>query len=200
LAGDDLPIAALQSWLATADLILAADGGADLVLAAGFAPAIVIGDLDSLEASRDGFAEIRHVEDQSSTDCDKLLGLALEMGLTGITLACVEGSRPDHALATLQSAARSSLDVRLVFRRGLGWLVRPGNVYRVPAQGRVSLLPLVACEQVNLTGVRWPLDSVSLEPTGLTSISNHATESFVEASLSKGVAFMFAEGSAEPAW
>jgi thiamine pyrophosphokinase len=185
--------------LASADGILAADGGADLVLQAGFQPEIVIGDLDSLQATAENFADVRHLADQYTTDCDKLLALASELGHTEITLACVEGSRPDHALATLHSAARSNLEVRLVFRRGIGLILRPGRTYRLTANSRVSLLPLVPCRLKSLTGVRWPLESVVLDPLGLTSISNEG-EGPVAAELLDGAAFLFAEGPPEPTW
>lgn len=196
LAGDDVP-PNLKAWLVKADLILAADGGADTVSALDVKPDWVIGDLDSLKTSRESFGRVEQDLDQSTTDCDKLLSLASRLGVARLTLTCVEGRRPDHFLATLQSAARSSLEISFAFRQGMGWIVRPGLTREIETTGKVSLLPLTACTGVGLAGMKWELSGVDMSPVGLTSISNQGV-GLVRASVESGVALLYAEDVSEP--
>src|SRR5512142_918080 len=103
-----MPPALLRAWADSAEVVLAADAGADRLLEAGTRPTVIVGDLDSLsERGKRLGVEIIHVPSQDSTDCDKLLQLALTMGHGAITLASVEGDSLDHLLATVFSALRS---------------------------------------------------------------------------------------------
>lgn len=140
-------------------------------------------------------SQVRLHADQDSTDCDKLLALAHELGYGQITLGGIEGDRMDHALATWLSAARSELDVRLALRRGLGWVLKPGRslVVRSSPGATVSLLPLSPSEGVVLRGVHWPLEGKRLSWDGLVSISNTAVGDAVEAELREGLAALIVE-------
>jgi len=196
LAGEPLPGAVLQAWCDSAELVLAADGGADRVLAVGRRPHRVVGDLDSLsEAARTLGLEVIHDADQDSTDCDKLLRLAGSVGAASVTLACVEGGYLDHLLAVLASAARSPLGVRLALRTGVAWVLRgpTTTAIRTRPGRRVSLLPLTRCHGVGLQGVRWALSGATLDWLGLVSVSNRAESDSVLATIGEGCAVLFAQ-------
>lgn len=205
LAGGDMPLDLLRKWADSADVVFAADGGANRLCETGFVAAEVIGDLDSInpEVVASG-SRVSEDPSQEFTDCDKMLRLIQQRGHASVTLASLEGNLPDHAIASLQSAARSPLDIQIAYRRGIGWILKPGWKAEAPAKSnrRVSLLPLTACTGVRLTGVQWPLDDVTLDPQGLSSISNRAIGDRVTASLRTGVAFLFLEYPPEemPAW
>jgi thiamine pyrophosphokinase len=196
LAGADMSIELLRKWARDADVVAAADSGADLLLAAQVRPQIVVGDMDAVSEEALATAEqvIRIVDDET-TDCDKLLAYLEEQGHEEITLACVEGDLLDHALASTQSALRSNITVRLALRRGIAWILKPSSPVRVPAgrTGRVSLLPLTAVEGASLSGVAWPLDGVKLSPDGRLSISNKAVGAEIEARVEGGAALLFVE-------
>lgn len=190
-----MPPDLLGDWARSAQVVLAADAGADRLLEAGVEPHRIVGDFDSISDLGRFASEIHHGPDQDSTDCDKLLSLARELGHERLTLAGLEGDRMDHAIASWLSIARSGLDVRVALRRGLGWIVRPGLLREIPVNrgATVSMLPLSHTEGVNLSGVEWPLIDRSLTWDGLVSISNKAASSSVRASLQVGVAILFAE-------
>lgn len=198
-----MPGAMLSAWAESADLILAADAGSDLLAEVGMAPHIVLGDLDSILV-HPADSEIRHIEDQHSTDVDKLLAAAIELGCDAITLACVEGDLLDHMLATLQSAAKAPIRTRIALRTGVGWILNAGDEIEASSKPgrRVSLLPLTESHGASLRGVKWPLAQTSLSPMGFTSISNCAEADTVYAHLIEGAAFMFVEFPAEemPFW
>jgi thiamine pyrophosphokinase len=204
LAGQDMPGETLRRWALSADVVLAADAGADRLMAVDVRPEIVIGDLDSTSLTALSGLDIRLAEDQETTDCDKLLALAAELGHGSITLASVEGDRPDHFVATLHSAAKSALDVRIAFRRSIGWVLRDGarKVLNAGVGRQVSLLPLSECRGVHFEGVAWPLADSPLEPLGQTSISNRSAADVISIVIESGVALLVVEYKEDemPVW
>lgn len=205
LAGRDMPSSLLKEWAQGADVVLAADSGADLLAEAGIVPHALIGDLDSVSPEqKGGTAKLVEDLDQETTDCDKLLTYAESQGFEEITLAAVEGDRLDHVIATVQSAAKAAIRVRLGLRRGVGWVIRGGERLFVPArEGRlVSLLPIESCRGVTLSGVQWPLENADLSPGGRSSVSNRATSSRVAVGIAEGSALLVVELPPEevPLW
>jgi len=168
---DDLTIA-----LRAAPSLVAADGGADAVLAAGLRPDAVIGDMDSLSTeARAAFGDILHpVGEQSTTDFEKCL-LRIDADL--IVALGVMGGRLDHTLAALNTMARAA-DRRIVVLGGLdcaALVPRRGLRLNLSAGTRLSLMPL---GQVTCTaqGLRWPLAQAHLAPDGALSISNEVAQ------------------------
>ena len=195
LAGEDLPLDRLRVWAESADVVLAADGGADRLLAAGITPYRTIGDLDSLRA--EGLIGVQRDSDTETSDCDKLLRMASEMGFQAITLAGVEGDRLDHVLGTLASAIKSPLKVRLAMRRGLGWVLKGECEIETEKGQLVSLMPLTECKPASILGVEWPLVDVTLTPFGQISLSNRAAGDRVQVRLGSGAAALI---SLHPRW
>lgn len=201
LDGRDMEPGLLRAWAQSAELVIAADGAADRLLEVGVSPAIIIGDMDGM--TRDpGSIEVIRDEDPGATDCDKLLRWARQQGHGNLTLTNLEGDLLDHVMSTLSSCVSCRRTIRLALRRGVGWVFNGPLQINVDPQARVSLLPLTACSGVRLHGVQWPLDNAELEPGGRVSISNAAIDGFVQASVGKGTAFLFAEYSREemPFW
>lgn len=199
-----MPAELLRRWADSADVLLAADAGADRLLDAGATPDLILGDLDSIsERARACGAEVRHIDDQSTTDCDKLLRTAFEMGHREVTLASIEGDSLDHLIGSVYSAARAPLKVRLALRTGVAHVLHAGAFALDTKPGRrVSLLPVLPCAGVSLQGVRWPLEEAELSPAGLVSISNEAVSETVRVSLASGTALLVAEYPQEemPRW
>ncbi|HLK15222.1 MAG TPA: thiamine diphosphokinase [Fimbriimonadaceae bacterium] len=200
LGGASVPTSLLASWADSATFIAAADGGADALLAAGLTPRLVVGDLDSLQADRALFPDVREDPSEAFTDCDKLLSVLASQGFGAVTLINITGDLPDHELAIFHSAAKSGLACRLVFARGFGHVLVGPYQGRFSGEARVSLLPLSACSGVWLRGVRWPLERANLDALGATSISNHAVGAPIEVELESGAAFLFLESEPEPDW
>jgi len=99
LGGGEHDPADLVLALSRAPVLVAADGGADRALAAGYAPVAVIGDLDSISevAHRDLPPDIiHHIPEQSSTDFEKALQ---RISVPGMIAVGVTGYRMDHELA-----------------------------------------------------------------------------------------------------
>ena len=165
----------IEEALKLAPLLVAADGGADHAIAAGFTPERVIGDLDSLgETSRRDLAaeKLVFVDDQNSTDFEKALERidAPFVIATGFT-----SGRVDHLLAVCRSLARrigprtlvlGAEDVIFAAPRTLSLDVAPGT--------RVSLFPMAAVTGRS-EGLEWPIDGLAFHPSGQIGTSNIAT-------------------------
>lgn len=194
LAGEDMDLVALSRWARSADMVIAADAGWDRLRAIGRVPDYAIGDFDSVQ-DREGIEPSRIIIDEhvSHTDCDKLLTLAQSLGVSRLTLASVEGDQIDHMLATLHSASRSPLKIRVALRKGVGWILNAGDRIQVATQPgrRISLVPLEEVRGAILKGVEWKLNGEDLHPSGRTGISNRATDARVEASIQSGAALLF---------
>jgi thiamine pyrophosphokinase len=202
LAGLDFFPEQMTRWMKDAEVIYAADSGADTVLKAGYQP-ILVGDLDSFQ-SRDRIAELRVIEDldENRNDCDKMLGVAKQDGVRRIYLVGVEGDLVDHQWATYSAAIKSGLRVCFVYRRGLARLLRPGEKAEMSSKpgDRCALLPLTACRGASFQGVRWPLNHAELKLGGLVSSSNLSEASKITASVKEGHALLFTENDGSPAW
>lgn len=204
LAGHDMPAELLRRWADSAEVLLAADAGADRLIEAGAKPTLILGDLDSIsEKARACGVEVIPIADQSSTDCDKLLRIAGDRGYTEVTLASIEGDSLDHLIATVFSAVRAPVRVRLALRTGIGHVIHSGSFVLETRPGRrVSLLPIMPCTGVSLEGVRWPLLEAEMSPAGLVSISNESVSDSVLVRVGSGTALLVAEYPQEemPRW
>jgi thiamine pyrophosphokinase len=136
-------ISDLDFMCSIAPLLVAADGGANVAIAAGRLPDVVIGDFDSLDAATRvaiPAERLHHVAEQDSTDFEKCLQritapLILALGFTG--------ARIDHELAVWNVLARR-MDRRCIVIGGEDIVfVAPPRLELDLAPGtRVSLFPI----------------------------------------------------------
>ncbi len=197
LGGRDASLESLAAWSASAEFVIAADGGADALAAAGARCDLVVGDLDSIGPAGLALArEVVCIDDQETTDCDKLLDEAWRRGVRSLTLIGMEGDRLDHLLASVSSLLRSPMRSRVALRQALAWLVRPGTeaiTLNLPEGRTVSAVPLLPCEGTLLSGVRWPLRDAALAPGAKVSVSNVSLGGLVSCSVASGALLLFTE-------
>ncbi len=158
-----------------APTLVAADGGANVAVAAGRIPDAVIGDFDSLtDATRNAIPQDRlhYIAEQDSTDFEKCLQritapLILALGFTG--------ARIDHELAVWNVLARRR-DLRCIVIGGEDIVfVAPPRLELDLAPGtRVSLFPMSPVSG-DSTGLRWPIGGIGFAPDGRSGTSNEAT-------------------------
>lgn len=193
-----MPLGQLRRWTEWAEVIFAADSGADRLAELGIEPDAVLGDLDSISRRSEGDDNWLD-SDTETTDCDKLLLFAIAQGHREITLASIEGDQLDHMIATLHSAAKHPIDVQIALRTGVGQVLVGSTdvVLAIAPNRRVSLLPLTECKGVSIEGVEWPLLGVDLHPLGQTSIGNRSSSSEIHVHIESGVAFLYAEISVD---
>jgi thiamine pyrophosphokinase len=172
------------STIHCADLIIAADGGADYCLELGVTPQVVIGDLDSLTPSKlDTLIEIgseivRHPTRKDSTDLELALEHALLTGADEISILGALGKRWDQTLANLILPAKDSfshVQIRLIDGHQELFLIQPGQVAKIKGQAGdiVSLVPLLGdTGGVTTGGLEYPLENEVLKFGSTRGISN----------------------------
>jgi thiamine pyrophosphokinase len=170
--------------LTDADLIIAADGGADWLDAVGVAPHRLVGDLDSadpavvdrLESARVPLE--RHPADKDASDLELSLQAATRAGADEIVVLGALGGALDHLLANvllLDSDASRNREVRLVHgSTSARLLAGPARAeLHGPPGSRVSLLAVgLAADGVTTEGLRWPLVDDRLEAGSSRGLAN----------------------------
>lgn len=175
VGGGTLGTGDLDQALALAPVLVAADGGADAVVAAGHLPQAVIGDFDSLsDATRRAIPgdRLHEVAEQDSRDFEKCLGriaarFVLAVGFTG--------GRVDHTLAGMSAMVQHDRPPVLMLGRTDVILRAPRRIELPLARGtRVSLFPMGPSRGRSI-GLRWPIDGLEFAPDRLIGTSNEAT-------------------------
>ena len=180
LGGDAPEPALLAACAGQADLTIAADSGLAAFDAAGLAPDLLIGDMDSIDPAL--------LERYGNLPQERLCCVK------GITLLGALGGRLDHALANLMLLVRAHRAG--VFAEILGEGVRvirvPGKAVLHGAKGdTVSFLPLGDARGVTLTGFFYPLDRHDLHSDYPLGVSNVVTQDEAAVFVQDGDLLMF---------
>lgn len=171
------PVSQAEWRLATARAprILAADGGADRALAAGYMPEAVVGDFDSISDNAKatlGAERLFPIREQMTTDFDKALRsvdapFTLAIGFTG--------ARVDHGLAVFNGLVRHA-DRRCIVigPRDVIFHAPPRLTLALNPGDRLSLFPMAPVTGSS-TGLEWPIDGLEFTPAGVIGTSNRVT-------------------------
>jgi thiamine pyrophosphokinase len=167
---------------ASAQPLLAADGGANHLARLGLRPKAVVGDLDSISPNtRAWLGEDCMVDrpDQDRTDLDKALEYGFdELGIRNLTVLAALGGRTDHDLGNLGLLARMAMGDRLLFETAdTTVLAVAGETSLAANPGETwSFWTFDPCVRVNVEGVRWPIQDSPIDAAGRPSISNEAVD------------------------
>jgi len=159
-----------------ADLIVAADGGANTARTLGIQPDVIIGDLDSVSQSTLRFfstARTLRVRRQDNTDLEKALDYLTQRGTTNVSILGATGGRIDFTLGNL-SVMFNYLSSFAITVYGNNWKAIPvlGKVREDAQKGAiVSLMPFGSCSGVSITGVKYPLHRATMK-AGMIGVSN----------------------------
>ncbi|KKB08244.1 hypothetical protein VE26_12025 [Devosia chinhatensis] len=181
VGGGNVEPALLRDLAARNVGLVAADGGADALGAAGLVPDAILGDLDSL-TDREGWAlrtRVIHIPEQITTDFQK----ALYSTSAPVTLALgMTGKRLDHTLAALSAlhevAARRR--VILIDEVDVALAVSGSFSFEAAPRERISVHPLVPIVFERTEGLFYPMINLLLDPAGRLGTSNEGTGGTVE--------------------
>ena len=174
------------SLIRTADLLVAADGGGLLCLAAGRKPDLWVGDFDSVpstvaeQAERDGVTVLRYAVEKDASDLDLALDAARESGVASVTFTAAFSERLDHTIAAIGTLFRSA-DLDSCAREpsfslyALDARARPRVVLAEQPGTVISLFSADSATRVTVEGVQYPLDRADLPRFTSLGLSNAAT-------------------------
>lgn len=192
------PGTASQNALADADLVIAADSGAETALRLGYVPVYVVGDFDSLDAQfgeqlrARGSVIITAAIEKDETDTELAVQLAIEQGATSIVLlGALGGDRFDHTIANvLLLAGFDTPPIQIIDGPSICWLLRgPGqSVIEGRPGDLLSLFPLTGdASGIRTRGLYYPLNGDTLRFGKPRGASNMLTEERAEVSLESGL-------------
>jgi thiamine pyrophosphokinase len=196
LHGDRPNESDIRLWTGESDVIIAADGAADLLLDMGVTPNVLIGDMDGIRPETlqelDGRAEIYFDNSQETTDFQKALSHAAIVGATSTAVLNYEGSRVDHMLSTLFTPFAG--DVRLIGSDSQARKLSTGShqVDVVPGT-RVSLIALEPTRVTECSGLRYSPVGLVLAIGGRDGVSNTATEDYIALIIESGTLLAFVQ-------
>jgi thiamine pyrophosphokinase len=197
--------------LSGADLVIAADGGANWLAAAGISPGWLIGDMDSVRGDLQGELEAsgtrveRHPTGKDASDLALAVDRALSLGAEEIViLGALRGDRLDHELANVLLLATPELMRRTVrIERGsttLRSLAGGGHLELGNAPGdHVTLLPIGGpAAGVRTKGLRYPLDAEMLLLGSSRGLSNEIVVLPAWVQIDDGVLLVVEERGRQP--
>jgi thiamine pyrophosphokinase len=168
-------VESIDEALKIAPTLVAADGGADFAVAAGYIPTAVIGDLDSLSEHAKQAIDLScvlEVVEQETTDFEKCLARIDAPFVLAVGFA---SGRLDHTLAAMSVLVRAvGPRTVLVGEEDIVFAVQKRVRLDLEPDTRVSLFPL---HQVTgrSEGLVWPVDGIEFAPSGAIGTSNRAT-------------------------
>ena len=162
--------------------VIAVDGGCDLCHAAGRAPDILLGDLDSASAAGIAYARASGAAmrtapaEKDLTDLDIALEVAKEISCDTVVVIATWTGRLDHTLAATGSVMRvCGIAVDLADPHMTGCVLDASTRPAVSLAGSgalFSILTLAPGAIVSCAGARYPLRHTSLDPLSSRGISN----------------------------
>ncbi len=196
-----------RAWAEAAGLVVAADGGARFLLAAGIAPDVVVGDFDSLSSDDAdrlaglGVAAVRHPTRKDQTDGELAVEEALRRGAGELVLAGALGAL-DHTLghlAILRRLAARGVPARVASPDlCVRVLVAPADVVLDAApRTRVSVVPLGAGAVVTLVGFDYPLERGVLPADACLGLGNFVAAAGARVAVHDGVVAVLVESGRE---
>lgn len=189
-----------DTWLDGADVVIAADGGANALDRLGRRPDRLVGDLDSADPAlverlaAAGTQIDRHPVDKEASDTELAVRAALAEGAGRVDLlGATGGDRLDHELANLlllADPAFSGVELRAIVGATTVRAARGGQemALRGAPGDLVTLLPIGGdAGGVTTAGLRWPLDGATLRMGSSRGLSNVVVESGASVRLIDGV-------------
>lgn len=153
--------------LEDADIIIAADGGANLCRAQQIAPDYIIGDLDSITLGNiEFFSESKFIEipEQDHTDMQKALNYALSLNPTKIIVISAFGKRTDHSLGNILIFQNydNSIPLEIYDNFGVMTFYTPGKYEFTLQPGQtISFFSLSPINNLSLKGFKYPVKNAN---------------------------------------
>lgn len=189
----------IKTKIQTADLIIAADGGARHLRNLGLTPHFAVGDFDSLteeellELEEKGVQIIRYPERKDFTDLELALQLAVDRGAGEVIVFAALGFRWDQTLANLLLPAAvqfNQLQVRLIDGEQEITLLRGGETLVLTGQpgDTISLVPVGGnAGGVTTHDLEYPLQRETLYLGSTRGVSNVMLSPSARISLENGL-------------
>ncbi|MCG8619275.1 MAG: thiamine diphosphokinase [Desulfobacterales bacterium] len=191
------PTPDIRRELSTADMIIAADGGAIHLRKVSVNPDLIIGDLDSIdEASKDFFAARdipvqTYPQKKDMTDTELCLEYAVSQGADEVVLMGVTGRRLDHTVANVLMLRRLlglGVKGKILDTNNEIFLVDSNTTVKGSPGELLSVIPVTdRVTGLTLEGLAYPLTEKTLDMGTALGVSNVFTGDTATIKLRSGM-------------
>lgn len=172
----------LMKQINQSDLIVAVDGGLQHVMASGFTPHVIIGDLDSIDSTdleyfeRSGVDIIKFPVQKDETDLELAVEHVLNLGFEEIIILGATGGRIDHFLGNFllfSNPKYQKYQISILTKNSEVFYCKPCQQLEGLVGDRVSLIPISEIVSgIKTTGLMYPLENEDLLRWKSRGISN----------------------------
>jgi thiamine pyrophosphokinase len=197
IANGTLPgLEIIDSLTASADVVICADGGANLAKEIGILPNLIIGDFDSITAETlIYFKNIRQIEDpdQNTTDLEKSILYCINNGIGSADVNGASGDRIDHTTASLGCFKKFGDRISLRMIDSAGELTRINKEVHLSMSigEKLSLIPVDRCTGIRTQNLKYLLYNETLEIGTREGVSNSAVAKNVSISVEHGTLLLY---------
>ncbi len=179
--------------------VIAADGGILHAETLAVSTELWVGDFDSTpDAARKRFDHVsreEHPTDKDRTDGEIAIEAAIARGAKRLTLVSGLGGQADHVLGHFMLAlryAQEGLRVSITSGDEEAYPLLPGvHEFDLPAESRISIIPLSKLDRLSLKNVYWPLND-TVVPLGSTRTLSNRAKGPVQVELASGYGMIIA--------
>ena len=164
---------------ASADFVIAADGGYAAAQKLGIRPNLVVGDFDSLGYVPDAEEVVQHPVRKADTDTLLAIRMGLERGYRNFVITGALGGRLDHSFANLQALLflRDHGARGVLYGDGFAATAVTDSSITVEGKGTLSVFTMDAkAEGVTLKNVSFPVEQGTLTNGFPIGVSNEFLE------------------------
>jgi len=151
--------------LKRAKSILCVDGGATNLTQLGFAPNIILGDLDSVE-SKSFDCPIVSLKNQHKTDLQKSLDWCIDNSITELSLIGFSGKDDDHWMAALWTLVTYYDKINLTFysNHSMVLCMKGDQIFESVPKQTISIIPTSENIKLSVAGLKYPINDAELLP------------------------------------
>ena len=160
---------------ASADFVIAADGGYAAAQKLGIRPNLVVGDFDSLGYVPDAEEVVQHPVRKDDTDTLLAIRMGLERGYRNFVITGALGGRLDHSFANLQALLflRDHGAKGVLYGDGFAATAVTDSSITIEGNGTLSVFTMDAkAEGVTLRNVSFPVENGTLTNGVPIGVSN----------------------------
>jgi thiamine pyrophosphokinase len=197
IANGTLPdIETINPLTTSANIIICADGGANLARERGILPHLIIGDFDSVTGETlTFFQNTRQIKDpdQNSTDLEKSILYCINNGITSADIIGASGDRIDHTIASLGCFKKFGSRINLRMIDSAGVLTRINNTIHLSMKigEKISFIPVDRCTGIRTENLQYSLENETLEIGVREGVSNSAIAENVTISVTTGTLLLY---------
>ena len=181
------------------DVIIAADGGYDNLVAHGYTPDVLIGDLDSIRSALpDTVRTVRHPKEKDETDMLLAYLEGVRLGYTEFVMLGATGGRLDHTYANISLllyAKDKGHNVTVMDERSIILCLKNESLTLTGKAGATLSVFAIGGDArgVSISGAKYEVEDTTLTPAFPLGVSNEFTDEPARLTVRDGALLIIAE-------